>query len=311
MPNKKRRQHWIRITLRLFILLTSSFIILCLLFDHFIQFRTSDEKFNDFFKKNNVPAKILYYNAANRRIRYLSVGNDSLPTLLFIHGSPSSSNIYTDYYKDSLFLRTFKMYAVDRPGYGYSGFGQPEPSIWKQAFIIHFILDSLNKVHRPIILVGESYGTSIACRMAMDYPELVDGLVLVGPSLAPGEEKIFWFTPLIENALFRWFIPRMFQSANTEKIHHGMELTQMLPLWSKIWVPVIYLQGANDHLVYTTNAAFAKKQLVNTPYLRIHFFKGSPHFIARTERMAIRQNILDLLEIIKTHHYPVISRHED
>jgi len=26
----------------------------------------------------------------------------------------------------------------------------------------------------------------------MDYPELVDGLVLVAPPLGPGQEKIFW-----------------------------------------------------------------------------------------------------------------------
>ena len=292
---------WLRISLRIFILFISLFIILCLLFDHFVQFRTSDEKFNTFFRQNGIPARIFYYTAAGRQIRYLSIGKDSLPTLLLIHGSPSSSNIYTDYFKDSLFLKTFKMYAVDRPGYGYSGFGEPEPSIKKQAFMIHFILDSLNTVHRPVILVAESYGTSVACRIAIDYPNLVDGLVLVGPSLAPGEEKTFWFTPLVEHSFIRWFIPRMFRSANTEKIHHRMELAQMLPLWKQIRVPVIYLQGANDHLVYTTNAAFAKKELVNTPYLRIQFFKNRPHFIARTERKAIRQNILNMLNIIKTH----------
>ena len=302
MSNKKRRHRWLRITLRLLILAAASFIIICLLFDHFIQFRTSDQKFYAFFSKNNVPAKILYYTVANRRIRYLSIGNDSLPTLLFIHGSPGSSNTYMAYYTDSLLLHTFKMYAVDRPGYGYSGFGQPEPSIKKQAFLIHFILDSLNKVHKPVILVGESYGSSIACRMAMDYPGLVDGLVLIGPSLAPGEEKTFWFSPLIERPFMHWFIPRMFQSANTEKLHHPEELTQMLPLWPKIRVPVIYLQGANDHRIYTTNAAFAKKQLVHAPYLHIHLFKDRPHFITRTERMAIRQSILDMLSIIQADH---------
>jgi pimeloyl-ACP methyl ester carboxylesterase len=297
---QKKEFRWLRIILRVVILLSASFIILCFLFDHFVQFRMSDEKFNIFFRKNNIPAKIQYYTAADRRIRYIAIGNDSLPTLLFIHGAPSSTYLYTDYFKDSLFLKTFSMYAVDRPGYGYSGFGVPEPSIQKQAYLIHFILDSLNKLKRPIILVGESYGSSIACRIAMDYPDLVDGLVLVGPSLAPGEEKTYWFTPVIEPPLLHWFIPRMFQSANTEKIHHRAELTRMLPLWSKIHVPVIYLQGANDRLVYPSNARFAKKYLTHSPYLHIHFFKGRPHFIARTERVSIRQHILDMLTIIKT-----------
>jgi pimeloyl-ACP methyl ester carboxylesterase len=287
--------------IRVFLFAVFLLILCCLLFDRFVQFRTSDRDYSLFFHQHGIPARIHYYEAAGRRIRYLSVGNDdSLPVLLFIHGSPSSSNIYTPYFKDSLFLKTFKMFAVDRPGYGYSGFGYPEPSIHKQAFIIHFILDSLNRVRRPVILVAESYGSSIACRIAMDYPGMVDGLVLVGPSLAPGEEKTFWFSFLIESPLLRWFIPRMFRSANTEKLHHRDELMQMMTLWPKIRVPVIYLQGANDGLVYTGNAGFAKKELVNAPYLRIRFFKGRPHFIARSEQSAIRQNILDMLAICRS-----------
>jgi hypothetical protein len=64
---------------------------------------------------------------------------------------------------------------------------------------------------------------------------------------------------------------------------------------------VIYLQGADDGLVYPSNAGFAKKHLINVPFLRIHFFKDRPHFIARTESIAIRQNILDMLAIIQNH----------
>jgi pimeloyl-ACP methyl ester carboxylesterase len=298
MHSKKSKLRWLRILLRVIIIFVGSFIILCFLFDHYIELRTSDSRFKHFFTENHIPGEIKYYTINNRRIRYLSIGNDSLPALLFIHGSPSSSNLYTDYFKDSVFLKTFKIYAVDRPGYGFSGLGNPELSIEKQARMIKPILDSLNIIKKPVIIMAESYGTSVACRMVMDYPGLIDGLVLVGPSLAPGEEKTYWVTPLAEWPVFHWFVPRIFQSANTEKINHETELKKMLPLWPKINVPVIYLQGANDHLIYTSNAAFAKKQLVNAPYLRVSFFKNRPHFIARSERKAIRRNILDMLEML-------------
>ncbi len=296
---RKSRFRWLRILLRAIIILFGSFIILCLVFDHYIELRTGDARFEQFFRENHVPGEIKYYTAGGRRIRYLSIGNDSLPTLLFIHGSPSSSSLYTDYFRDPLFLQTFKMYAVDRPGYGFSGLGNPEISIEKQAGMIKPILDSLRQVTRPVIIMGESYGASVACRIAMDYPGLVDGLVLVGPSLAPGEEKMYWFTPVVEWPVFHWFIPRIFQSANTEKINHENELAKMLPLWNRISIPVIYLQGEKDKLVYTSNAEFAKKHLVNASSLTIKFFKGRPHFIARTERKAIRQHILDMLKMLK------------
>ena len=48
---------------------------------------------------------------------------------------------------------------------------------------------------------------------------------------------------MIENPAIRWFIPRLFKSANTEKVHHKKELEKMLPFWKNIKVPVIYVQG--------------------------------------------------------------------
>jgi pimeloyl-ACP methyl ester carboxylesterase len=299
MQHQKAKHRWLKLTLGIIIGIIVFFIIACFLFDQVVQFRMSDEELLSFFEQNKVKAEIRYYTTEGRNIRYVSIGNDSLPTILFIHGAPGSLSIYKDYFNDSLFLHTFKMYAVDRPGYGYSGFGKPEPSIQKQAAIIHLILDSLNKVKHPVILVAASYGSSIACRLAMDYPQLVDGLVLVAPSVAAGEEKVYWFTSAVENPMINWFIPRMFQSANNEKIHHKEELTKMLALWQNIHVPVMYMQGEKDELVYTTNAIFAKQHLTNTPYLDIHFFKGRPHFIPFTERPTIRQKILKMLQIVK------------
>ena len=97
----------------------------------------------------------------------------------------------------------------------------------------------------------------------------------------------------------RWFIPRMFRSANTEKLHHEASLAEMLPGWDRITVPVSYLQGANDQLIYTTNAVFARKQMVKVPHLEIEFLKDRPHFFAYSDRMIIRQKILDLYNFLK------------
>jgi pimeloyl-ACP methyl ester carboxylesterase len=299
MAYQKTNLRWFRIILRIFCSLILLLIGASFVFDYFIQFRMSDQQILNFFEKSKVKGEVRYYQSGGRKIRYVSVGNDSLPVILFIHGSPSSNSFFNAYFRDSLFLRQFKMYAVDRPGYGSSGFGIPEPSIHKQAAIIQPILDSLNRIRHPVILVGASYGSSVACRLAMDYPNLVDGLVLIGPSLAPGEEKTFWFTSTIENPLINWGVPRMFQSANTEKIHHRQELLEMLPLWRNIRIPVMYLQGARDHLIYTSNAEFAKQHLLNAPCLDIQFFKDRPHFIEFSEQAKIRNKILEMYHLVE------------
>lgn len=299
MIKKRRKYRWLRILTRIVIVLIGLFIIACLIFDHYKQFRKSDEELTEIFNSRNIDASINYYETHGRTLRYVSVGPDSLPTLLLLHGSPGSMSYYSGRYDDSIISKTFRVFAVDRPGYGYSGLGDPEPSIQKQAAMIRPILDSLHKANRPIIIAGGSYGASIACRMAMDYPHLVDGLVLTGPSLGPGLERYFWFTSIIEHWSIRWFIPRIFRSANTEKVHHREELEQMLPLWKNIRVPVVYIQGENDDIVDTTNASFARQQMVNAPYLDIQFVKQRFHRLAQFEWPTIRNGIMQVYDIVK------------
>jgi pimeloyl-ACP methyl ester carboxylesterase len=294
-----RKYRSLRIFLRILIILLGTFIIACLVFDHYVQFRKSDEELSKIFAERKLNAEIHYYETRGRKLRYISSGPDSLPVLLMLHGSPGSISYYSRRIADSAIHGRFRIYAVDRPGYGYSGFGEPEPSIQKQAEMIRPILDSLNKARHPVIVVGGSYGASIACRLTMDHPELVDGLVLTGPSLGPGREKYFWFTYIIEHWSIRWFIPRLFRSANTEKVHHKKELENMLPYWKNIKVPVIYLQGEHDDIVDTSNASFAREHLVNVPYLDIRWMKNRYHRLAQFEWPAIRQAILDVYDRVK------------
>jgi len=285
-----------RILLRTIAGLLIFIVILLLVFDRLVQFRMDDKELVSWFHQRHIDPTINYYEARGRRIRYLSTGAQPEATVLFIHGAPSSLSYWKDYLSDSVLLSRATMYAVDRPGYGYSGLSNPMPDLHAQADVIHLILDSLHKAHHPVILVGVSYGGPIACRLTMDYPDLVDGLVLVAPPIGPGLEKIFWFTYPAESPLIHWFVPRMLQTANSEKIHHKEELTKMLPLWGRIHVPVIYLQGDKDGLVDTTNAGFARQHLINSPSLAIRMIPGRGHLIAFAEKDRIEKAILDLLD---------------
>jgi pimeloyl-ACP methyl ester carboxylesterase len=290
----KRKGRWFRRLLRVLAVLVVLIIIASFIFDHYVQFRRSDEELNKIFVEQKIDASINYYTTHGRRLRYVAAGSDTLPTLLFLHGSPGSISYYNGRYRDSSLHGHFRIYAVDRPGYGYSGFGDPEPSIEKQAAMIRPLLDSIHHARHPIIIVGSSYGASVACRLAMDYPELVDGLVLTGPALGPGMETYFGITSVIEHWSIRWFIPRLFRSANTEKYYHKRELEKMLPLWEKLKVPVYYLQGIDDDIVDTSNASFARQQMVNVPSLEIKFLPGRKHLLARYEWRAIREAILNV-----------------
>jgi pimeloyl-ACP methyl ester carboxylesterase len=285
-----------RIIVRTILALLIFFITLLLVFDRLVQFRMDNAELQTWFGNRHLQPTIGYYNVEGRKVRYIQVGDNPDATILFIHGAPSSLSYWKNYLADSTLLSRATLFAADRPGYGYSGLADPLPDISEQAEAQAPMLDSLHKTHHPVIVVGVSYGSPIACRLAMDHPELVDGLVLVAPPLGPGKEKIFWFTYAIESPMIHWVVPRMLQTANQEKVHHKEELTKMLPLWGKIHVPVIYLQGDKDGLVDTTNASFAREHLTNVPYLDIRMIPGRGHLIAFAEKDRIEKAILELLD---------------
>src|SRR5580658_159448 len=188
----------VRIFIR-FVLGVVIFLVVALLVgDRFVQFRMDDKDLIEWFKARHIEPHIGYYEAGGRKVRYIGVGDNPEATILFIHGAPSSMSYWKSYLADSVLLSRATLYAVDRPGYGYSGLADPLPDLAAQAGIIKLILDSLHKAHHPIIVVGVSYGAPIACRLTMDYPELVDGLIVMAPPLGPGREEYFWFTHPVE-----------------------------------------------------------------------------------------------------------------
>lgn len=275
-----------------------SLVLFLIIAGRFLQYRSSDEEITAFFRQKNQDIHIKYYTALNREIRFMYTDDHpAKPTFLFIHGAPSSCSYYERFFSDTSLRSRANLAAVDRPGYGYSGYGEPEPDIARQAAMIKPILDSLRHAGRPVTVVAASYGTAIACRLAIDFPESVDGLLLIAPALAPGEEKTYAVSYVLESPFFRWAEPGMLHSADVEKFNHRQQLENMRPRLAEIKVPVIYMQGANDDLVYTTNAAYAKNNLSNASSLSIRMIPDRGHLLIYKEQDRIRKTMDEMAEL--------------
>ncbi len=267
----------------------------------FLELRLSNHQLISALSENtyNYQAEIHYFDTLKRKVRYVEIGDDSKPLLIFIHGAPSSSSFWLKYLKDSFLLSQYKMIAPDRPGYGYSGFGKSLTSVEKQAAILSKLLKEKKKLHQKIFLHGSSYGGTLAARLAMDYPNLIDGIVLQSASLAPQEEKIYSISYPIKNTPLKWVIPTSLRIANEEKMSHEKQLNQMLPLWKKIIVPVIILHGTKDNLIYPSNATFAKNKLINSPFVDLIWAKDKGHDLAWTRRDLLIQSLDRIFKIAK------------
>ena len=111
-------------------------------------------------------------------VHYQEAGDDSAVPLLLIHGFASSNLVWSKVLLP-LAEAGFRVIAPDLLGYGYSGKPRElDYTIASQARMITGLLKKLGIAR--VCLVGSSYGGAVAATIALDEPELVEKLVLVG-----------------------------------------------------------------------------------------------------------------------------------
>ena len=254
----------------------------------------NSKEIDEYFANKKVNATQHTYQTGFRTMHYVKAGDESKPLILFIHGSPGSLSAFIGFLTDSALLPKTLLITTDRPGFGYSNFGHAEPSLQKQAEALKPILEDFKK-NRPIILVGHSLGGPLIARMAMDYPALIDGLIIVAGSIDPElEPNETWFRAPLATPFLSWILPRSFRSSNEEIYKLKPELEKMISKWSTITCPVIVIQGKKDSLVPAANAEFAKKMLINAP-VEFVFKEDMDHFVPWSNPELIREAILHII----------------
>lgn len=260
-----------------------------------ISFRMSHKEIDQYFAARNVDGTQHVYNAGYIKMHYARAGDESKPLVLLLHGSPGSLSAFIHFLVDTTLLKKSLLITADRPGFGSSDFGNGEPSLAKQAAILKTILD-LYPDNRPAILVGHSLAGALVVRMAAEYPDKVDGIIIVAGSVDPElEPNEMWFRAPMATPFLRWLIPRSFRASNDEIYQLKPELERMLPLWEKVRCPVIIIQGTEDSLVPKENADFAQKMLVNAPVETV-IEEGMDHFVPWSHGYLIQEAILRMLE---------------
>jgi pimeloyl-ACP methyl ester carboxylesterase len=266
---------------------------LLLLMDGCMQFRSTEKELKQHFAEHKVDYETHSYYHGRQKINYVQTGTDSLALVLFIHGSPGSLDAFFHFLVDSTLHPKAQLISVDRPGFGASNFGYAEPSLEKQAAQLKPILEK-HRHQRPIVLVGHSLGGPLIARMAIDYPELVDGLIFVAGSVDPDLEPNEWFRAPLATPFLKWILPRSMRASNDEIYKLKPQLQRMVPLWSQITCPSIFIQGGKDELVPAGNADFARKMLVNAPFKAV-IDSTMNHFVPWSHPQYIRDAVLELV----------------
>jgi pimeloyl-ACP methyl ester carboxylesterase len=271
----------------------SVFLILWLIMaQSCMKFRISDTEAKEKFAKAGVPIQLQTVMVDGFPMHYAETGNDSLPTLFFVHGSPGSWEAFSAYLQDKDLLQHYRMISIDRPGFGYSNFGDAK-NLEQQSKLISPLL-KLFQNNQPIYIIGHSLGGPMAVRLCVDNPGTFAGMVLLSASVDAKEEKPEKWRPWLYKTPLKFLVPGAFNPSNKELWFLKKDLVLLKNDFSKVTCPVWIMHGNKDDMVPVGNASFAKENLVNAKSVETIIIPGANHFIPWQHYDEIKKVLLEL-----------------
>ncbi len=191
--------------------------------------------------------------------------SDELTAVVFVHGTPGGWEHWAYFLMHEQLQNDAMLVSIDRAGWGASSVTEQTQAIdfGYQARAISALLQDLRdkqQVQR-IVLVGHSLGASIVPRVAMDYPELVDAVLILAGSLDPELGGPRWFNRLAAIPGVYWLLPWSLEFSNREIMGLHDNLMTMSGRWRDVTQPVRIVQGMQDRLVYPGNIDFLERML--------------------------------------------------
>jgi pimeloyl-ACP methyl ester carboxylesterase len=220
------------------------------------------------------------------RLHYVERGSGR--PLVLLHGNGSMIQDFESAGLIDLAARDYRVIAFDRPGFGHSS--RPRNVIWSpeaQADLFNEALDRLNV--RQAIVLGHSWGASVAIALATRHPSMVQSLVLAsgyyfptaradvvvqsGPAI-PGLGDIFAYTlsPILSRLMWPVVLRKLFGPRSVPQKFDGFpkamavrpsqirasaaEAAMMIPAafhssksYNELALPVIIVAGEDDRLI--------------------------------------------------------------
>lgn len=271
-----------------------SFLLVWILLSRFVIFqnRWSDEKAYKVFAAKNVPLNIYDTLINGRHLHYAVTGPDTLPTLVFIHGSPGSWMNYTRYMTDVGMRSKFRIVGIDRPGFGQSDFGDAM-RLTEQCDIILPVLRSL-KNGKPMYLCGHSMGGPVVVQLAANAPELFHTIVIAAGAIDVAQEKKETWRRIMSVKPLSWCLPGAYAPSNTEILYLKKDLVPLQDEFKKVTCRVKFIHGDEDTWVPIENVRYGIKMLINAQSITSDTIFGAAHQIPWKNTDAFKSILLSL-----------------
>lgn len=252
-----------------------------------------------------------YAHCANGyKIHYLDQGEGEV--VLFLHGSGPGASGHSNFKGNypALVNEGYRCIIVDLIGYGFSD--KPDDVDHPLSFFVQCIKQTLDCAGvEKCTVVGNSLGGAIAIGLALDFPELVEKLILMAPGglseLAeyqqmPGMQKVFQVfgsgepvTPAVMKDLFASGLMHNPSFATDDLVAERMQIMQIM----------------NGHVMATMNVPVLTERLSELRCPVLGFWGLNERMMPENGIMALAHNVgqLQLVLLSECGHW-VMVEHE-
>jgi pimeloyl-ACP methyl ester carboxylesterase len=267
--------------------------------------------------ENDNPPAGRFLDINGVRLHYVERGAGD--PLVLLHGNGSMIQDFESSGLIDLAAKDFRVIVFDRPGFGHSD--RPRNVVWTpdaQAELIKRALARLG-VSNALVL-GHSWGASVAVALALKYPDLVRGLVLASgyyfPTVRPdvvamgapslpliGDILSHTLSPLISRAIWPLMVAKIFGPRSVPKKFEAFpkemairpsqirasaaESALMIPdafhfrdQYADLKMPVVIIAGEQDRLVDIDTQSARLHSEISQS--RFHRVPGNGHMIQQT-----------------------------
>lgn len=222
-----------------------------------------------------------YLEVAPLKVHYATKGSAKDGIVLWLHGTPGNWKEPGKLFVNQSFLDRFMLVSVDRPGWGEStmtsnanvdmtqvvlasGERLDIVSYKGQTQLLGKVVDRLRRdfPNKPIVVVGFSYGGSIALALANEKAAKIDGVVGIAGGYSPSLMKTRWYHRLSEKGTVHNMLSDEWKHANREMLLLPDTLESLVERWDVLSeMPIFLLQGGKDSLVPADNPEFVRYKL--------------------------------------------------
>lgn len=277
------------------------------------------------------PARTRYrtVQVLGRRMFYREAGDPQRPTLLLLHGYPSSSHTYRELIP--LLSGRYHVIAPDNLGSGFSD----HPSPYEVTYTFDLLAAHVTALTEALgltryVLYMQDFGAPVGFRVAMRNPERISGLVVQNANayldgLTPPRRAFFQLahadrSPERVRALTEWVSDRAIRDRQYLRDVPGERAEYMSPdTWTH---DIAMLATADDRLIqvqlfqdYQTNIdaypAWQRYLRTRQPPALVLWGERDPAFIAEGARAYLRDLPRATLHLLDAGHFAVEERPVD